>query len=283
VAQALGRPVANTYKTIESLQHKGAILLDEGSTRLYRAIPVDDLLAGLDRNFSDRISRAEAELARLPSVPNDDRVYQLTGADQVFARCRSMIAKCETVVLVDAGPHALEQLRPELTAAARAGVDVIVKAYRPEALDGAKVLINPHGEALLHRYGAQWIVLVVDGAEKLIAFFSADGRDLVQGIWTGSAYLSWILHTSLAAEFMLTEWFEQIEKGTTADELRAAFHPMLFEQPPNEPTPVSPSLREAAGLFGRAYGSGVRGYQALLLRMGADSRPEDAASEVDTP
>jgi hypothetical protein len=36
VAQGIGRPVANTYKAVESLQQKGAVLVDETGTRLCR-------------------------------------------------------------------------------------------------------------------------------------------------------------------------------------------------------------------------------------------------------
>src|SRR3974377_860031 len=50
-AHALGKPVANTYKAIESLQNKGAILVDEGANRLCRAVPAEELLSQLERNF----------------------------------------------------------------------------------------------------------------------------------------------------------------------------------------------------------------------------------------
>ncbi|MDO8629132.1 MAG: helix-turn-helix domain-containing protein, partial [Phycisphaerales bacterium] len=39
VAQAIGKPVANTYKAIESLERKGAIVVDDGESRLCRAVP----------------------------------------------------------------------------------------------------------------------------------------------------------------------------------------------------------------------------------------------------
>ena len=51
IAQALGKPVANTYKGIQALQAKGAVLVEDGSTRLCRAVPPDELMGQMERAF----------------------------------------------------------------------------------------------------------------------------------------------------------------------------------------------------------------------------------------
>jgi sugar-specific transcriptional regulator TrmB len=64
VAQAVGRPVAGIYKTIESLANKGAVVLDDGESRLCRAVPPAELLARLPcgralvRDTSCNVSRS---------------------------------------------------------------------------------------------------------------------------------------------------------------------------------------------------------------------------------
>ena len=40
VAQGINKPAANTYKAIQTLQSKGAILVEEGSSRFCRAVPI---------------------------------------------------------------------------------------------------------------------------------------------------------------------------------------------------------------------------------------------------
>ncbi len=52
VAQALGKPTANTYKAIESLALKGAVIVAEGAQRHCRAVPAQELLNRLDRRFT---------------------------------------------------------------------------------------------------------------------------------------------------------------------------------------------------------------------------------------
>src|SRR5262249_12589126 len=134
VAQSIGRPVANTYKAIESLQQKGAVLVDEGSSRLCRAVPADELLAQLERRFERRRHQAASALASVRAAPEDDRVYQLQSVEQVFERCRRMLDGCEQAAVLDIFPKPLEELREAVERAARRGVRVAVKAYAPAAL-----------------------------------------------------------------------------------------------------------------------------------------------------
>ena len=49
IAQAIGKPAANTYKAIQTLELKGAVIVDEGSSRMCRAVSADELLNRLGR------------------------------------------------------------------------------------------------------------------------------------------------------------------------------------------------------------------------------------------
>src|SRR5690348_5292210 len=75
IAQAIGKAAANTYKAIEGLQQKGAVLIEEGASRSCRAVPPDELLARLTRDFEWRRAEAEILLSRINSESSDDRVY----------------------------------------------------------------------------------------------------------------------------------------------------------------------------------------------------------------
>ena len=39
IAQAIGKPAPNVYKAIETLETKGAVMVDEGKSRLCRPVP----------------------------------------------------------------------------------------------------------------------------------------------------------------------------------------------------------------------------------------------------
>src|SRR5262245_11549071 len=83
VAQAIAKPVANTYKTIASLEQKGAVVVDDSGTRLCRAVPAEEFLARLENQFKTRRARAMSAVTDLTRTSSktrgqaDPRVYQL--------------------------------------------------------------------------------------------------------------------------------------------------------------------------------------------------------------
>lgn len=220
VAQALRKPASNIYKALESLESKGAVMVDEGESRLCRPIPPEELLSRLERRFRDQREEASRTLAALSTPSTDDRVYQLRSADQVFERCRSMLSRAEQVALVDAFPLPIRILRANLEVAAARGVKVAIKAYTPAAVEGAMVSVDPRGHEIFERWRGQWINVVIDGREHLIAFLGADGREVHQAIWTGSAYLSWMYHTGLSSEMIADALERGLDDGLTVEGLR---------------------------------------------------------------
>jgi sugar-specific transcriptional regulator TrmB len=220
VAQNIGRPVANTYKAIESLQHKGAILVDEGSSRQCRAVPAEELLSQLERSFQRNRQAAAKSLSSLRAAPEDDRVYQLHSVEQVFERCRRMLNTCEQTAIVDVFPKPLEELRDAIEGAAKRGVRVAVKAYEPADVPQVDVVVHPQGRMSLQRWSGQWLNLVTDGREYLLAFLTKDARGLHQAVWSGSAYLSWVYHCAVGAELTLAALQRDLEDGATLAELR---------------------------------------------------------------
>lgn len=220
VAQVLGKPAANVYKAIESLQAKGAVIVDEGASRVCHAVPAAELLGLLERGFRASRERAFAALAELESVPADDRVYQLRSREQVMERCRRMLERAERVALLDVFPAPLEELRPEAEAAAARGVTVGVKAYEPTALREAEVFVHPEGRGVIRRWPGQWVNVVVDGREHLLALLTRDGAGVHQAVWSESPYLSWVYHSAVAGELVLAEVERRIAEGASAEELR---------------------------------------------------------------
>src|SRR2546423_12321018 len=91
IAQGIGKPAANTYKAIETLQLKGAVIVDDGESRRCQAVPANELLSQLERNFSKRRSEAAKALASVGGASDDLGVYQLRSREQVVERFRSML------------------------------------------------------------------------------------------------------------------------------------------------------------------------------------------------
>jgi len=220
IAKGIAKPVSNTYKALESLQHKGAILVDDDENRLWRAVPAEELLHQLERGFAADRAEAGRALARVARPTGDDRVYALHAASQVMERARTMLRSARQIVLIDGFPGALAAIRPEITAAVARGVDVAIKVYRPIELGGAETFVAPDGASVVARWPGEWLNLVVDGAEHLLAMFDPTLREVRQAIWSGSPYLSWIYHSALAAELVMAAVSELAEATPRRDRLR---------------------------------------------------------------
>ena len=227
IAQTLGKPAPNVYKAIESLEAKGAVMVDEGRSRLCRPVPPEELLNHLERRFRDTRKSAEELLSRIREPKRDDRVYTLRSRDQVLERARTMLGCAREVAIVDGFPAMLEALRPDLEEAAARGVNVGVIAYREIELAGVETIEKPHGDATLERWPGQWLNVIADGTEHLVALLDPDGDRVRQAIWSGSVYLSWVVHSSVAAELILAEIERMFEAKASLKEIRARYEELL--------------------------------------------------------
>jgi len=57
VARDIGKPVANTYKTVQALYQKGLVLIDDTNSRLCQALPPAEVLSKLKSSFLERHER----------------------------------------------------------------------------------------------------------------------------------------------------------------------------------------------------------------------------------
>ena len=221
VAQVLGKPAAGIYKALESLAKQGAVELDDGETRRCRAVPSDELLAQLDRRFTERKQHAEAVLSRIPRAAMDDRIYQLQTPEQVFQRAREMLSRCERITLLSVYPGALEMLRSDIEEAARGGTQIVVHAYGETTLSGVEVITARTRRSSLARWPGEWVNMAVDARELLQAFLSSDGQSLHQAVWSNSRYLAWMAHYGITAAMTGSHLAEHIHAGASSKELVA--------------------------------------------------------------
>jgi HTH-type transcriptional regulator, sugar sensing transcriptional regulator len=201
VARQIGKATANTYKAIESLARRGAVLVEDGENRQCRAVPAREFMAHLERTFSERTRATEATLASLQVETHDERVYKVESVPQLLERARQMIAeRAERLITVDAFPKALERIAPSLRNAASRGISVYVQSYAPIKIEGAHVIVAPRGREAEAYWNSQQLNLVIDGREALIALLDNEFTQIHQALWSNSLYLSCLLHAGMTSE-----------------------------------------------------------------------------------
>lgn len=207
IAQSIGKPAANTYKAIQTLEHKGAVIVEDGSSRMCRAISSDELLSRLGREFEAKKLSAQQTLSSLNHPSVDERIYQIRSGDQVYQRAREMLGQAKQVALGMVSGKLVPNIAEDLLAAASRGVDVAIKSDQSVRIEGLEVV---HEEA-----GARakpTLQLVIDGEQTLTALFEDNGT-LFQAIWSQSPMLAVTHHEGLASELCLSSLIGRLEEG----------------------------------------------------------------------
>lgn len=186
IAQETGKPVANTYKAIESLERKGAVLVEDGATRIVRAVEPDRVLDGIARHHESERSRAKAALKRAARSEEDGRTYTVGSEEQSLARARQMLAEAEGFALLRGSAAMRTALRGELSDADGRGVDVA-------EMDG------------------EGLTVAVDAVQCLVA---------PEGIWTRNPAVARAVFDGLAAEAALAEIGVQVADGAGQKKLQ---------------------------------------------------------------
>lgn len=218
LAQILKKPVANIYKSLESLLEKGAVLVEDGDPAVYRATPVADLFDALQSELRKQRKTAMRRLGtREPS--RDERVYRLGSREQTIQRARGMIGACKKVLLLDVFPSMVLELTEEITAAAKRGVKIAGQIYAPSHFPGGLLTVRTERDQVLQRWAGDWMNIVTDGEELLISVLERSGKGLHQAIWTRSPYLVWSYHSALYAEILLSRLRAEIESGASKRKL----------------------------------------------------------------
>ena len=188
IASGTGKPVANTYKAIESLERKGAVLVEDGATRIVRAVEPERVLDGLTRTHEAERKRATTALKKAAKVEEDGRVYVVASEEQALQRARQMLVEAAVVALVRGSAELRVALKGELSDAETRGVDVA-------EIDG------------------EGLTVAIDAAECLVA---------PDGIWTRNAVVSRAIFDGLAAEASLGEVAFQVNDGAGTKKLQRA-------------------------------------------------------------
>lgn len=222
VAQLIGRPPPNTYKAIDALLAKGAVVADESSgSRTYAALPIREYLNSKRRQLDVQQDEIEQGLAGISTSSVEQGIFRLTAADQVYERCRTMLDRAESVVLIDAFPAPLTELRKAAQSAARRGVDVFIKPYVPTSIPGCDFLAAERDAPQLKVWNGDWLNVTADCSESVQAFLAKDGTGVHAATWCRNPYLAMLDFNGMASEFILTRVIQLADKGSDGRTIEA--------------------------------------------------------------
>ncbi|RYG79655.1 hypothetical protein EON77_08810 [bacterium] len=119
IAQAIGKPAANTYKAIASLERKGALSVEDGESRQCVPVAPAALLGRLAKRYEADQKGALAALKKAAVPPAATaRLTTIHGTESALGAARAMLGAARVHVLLHAHADLLEALAPEIEAAA---------------------------------------------------------------------------------------------------------------------------------------------------------------------
>jgi sugar-specific transcriptional regulator TrmB len=249
VSRLIGKPVPNTYKALDSLKVKGAVVLDDTARgRSYAAVPIAEYLDGMKRQLDTRGQSIEHELKDIVTTPMEGGIFQLTTVHQVYERVRAMLGAAKSVVLMDIFPAPLEELRPAVEAAARRGVKVMLMVYTPTEVKGCEVIAPKEPAPHLKQWDGDWMNVVVDCSEYVHSLLKKNGAGVHRAVWTRDPYLAIQAFGGALHEFMLNRvsqllWADKSCKEV-GEEMMRMYKRYLSDSPFH--TVIQPWMRAAA-------------------------------------
>ncbi len=208
VAQKIGKLVGSTYKALDSLRSKGAVLADEKSRpTTYVALSISEYMETRRRDLEVLQAQIEREMEDVAALPAHGGIFELESIAHVYERCRSLLRGARDVVLLNIDARPLEELRPELTAAADRGVKVLIKTRAPVSATPSDVWTGDE------------LGVAVDFREYVQAFLKMDGSGVEEAIWVRQPHLAKQVCLLFQSDFTLTRVRAMVQAGKEVREI----------------------------------------------------------------
>lgn len=230
ISQVLGKAAPNTYKALNSLVVKGAVLLDEGEgSKTYTAVSVDELAEQQRRNLASLAEDIRSELDSRYKRSSQSGLYTLNSIPQVFARAEVMVEESQVSIVMDADTAPVKELKVLLEKAARRGVKVLIHGREPLAIPGCDYITS-----VTEGWPGDMMVLIADSREYLISFMTPGMASLGNAVWS-SNFVAPCLHRSYLGKAMFYRMAMLLGKPEiTVDDLRKEMKDMWLKAGYNE-------------------------------------------------
>lgn len=196
VAKAIGKSQANVYAALAGLSAKGAILVEKGEIRAYRAISTAELLPRLSKEFHDKCAAAEAALLNVAAPAPDDNIYHLANESQVYERARNMCDRARGSITFELFHRPFGRLTAALSDAVNRGVGVAGVTFdADDDIPGATCVLSLKA-ARADLWPGDQLSLVTDAQEALVALFDRSSQAVLHAVYTDSTYLACLLHAA---------------------------------------------------------------------------------------
>ncbi|NQV18554.1 MAG: hypothetical protein HQ534_08430 [Armatimonadetes bacterium] len=221
LSRIIGKPKSTIYKTLDTLQKKGAVVADESSkTREFSAISYKEFFDMKERVFSENREKAEELLKSIKSGPIKPGLYPLEKIDQVYSKCLEIIYRAKKTILVACCHLEDPRVITALETVADRRVKVSLDCHLPAPIiRGCEFTFNESSKFRVSDFRHNWLEIFVDGKEYVISLMNKDGDYLYNAVWCNEPYLSVITFNSNVYAMVLTRVRQYIHDDLPKEEI----------------------------------------------------------------
>lgn len=184
-------PRSKIYNVLESLITKGMVICSKHTTpALYHAVPFEEVLRNLKRDYDHTLEVIESELSVFKKRLNLGYIWHIREYENVFDKCRNVLQKTKNELYLQIWREDFDEIANEVIALEQAGLSIIVILY---SLDGNYDIplknYYKHGfeNEKFKEFGGRWITLVSDSQE--VIFGQIQNKKNAEVVWTESVPL----------------------------------------------------------------------------------------------
>ena len=190
VAKITGVPQPKVYEALRKLSSRGAAREIAGDPVRFTAVPTEELLAGLQNTFEQRLELARETSRHVTAADqssNLEPVERLTQLSQVINAAAASLQGAERRVYLSATAAELTSLREPIEGAVSRDVDVVVLSFgrAPFQMDGLRVFHHASTDGAVYRHHQSRHVALVADSRQTVYGVAPDGQEW-HGITTAS-------------------------------------------------------------------------------------------------
>lgn len=188
LAKHSGIPRPSIYPVIQKLEERGAVLRMESENAVrYAALPPEQLLAGLGRQYRESLEAAERSLSELSVRKEDEHLWNVRGYPVFIEQARALIESAREKLMVAISPVEAAVLAEEMRGAERRGVAITTLCLAECSKECGGCRGRIHRFPVAPEPQGRWLILAQDEQELLAGEIRASAKPDEGGITASSA------------------------------------------------------------------------------------------------